>query len=77
VTATTEVCTCHGAATVLDPPRCPVNGHRQPVDGVPPRQTREQRPSKWLAELRNRRRARLIGRWTNVQDKTSSDEETG
>jgi hypothetical protein len=47
-------------------PRCTDCGHRQPVNGVPPRQTRELPPWRWLPELRDRRRARLVGRWLGL-----------
>lgn len=41
-------------------------GHRVTVDGIRLRQTREQSPWTWLTELRDRRRARLVGRWTGL-----------
>jgi hypothetical protein len=54
---------CHGPAVLIGgQPRCAGCGHRQPAAGVPPRRTREQSPVTWLAELRDRRRARLAGR---------------
>lgn len=54
-------CACHGLETVLRPPRCPLTGHRQPVNGVAPRQTRElakRRPWFAVTELAGRRQAR-------------------
>ena len=59
---------CHGPAVLIHgKPRCSGCGHRQPVNGVPPRQTREQPPATWLAELLDRYRARLVGRWLGLR----------
>jgi hypothetical protein len=56
------------AVTIAGKPRCACHGHRLAVGGVLPTQTREQPPSTWLAELRDRRRARLAGRWLGLRD---------
>ena len=42
--------------------RCTGCGHRQPVDGVPPRETRTQPPWTWPAEFAGRWLARRLGR---------------
>ena len=70
----TSVCACHGLPVILNPPRCRLTGHRQPVNGVPPRETRELVLAAGLAgvvvafaELRDRRRARLAGQWTGLR----------
>jgi hypothetical protein len=44
--------------------RCAACGHRLTVDAVPPVETRKQPVSAWLPEIRDRRRARLVGKWT-------------
>jgi hypothetical protein len=51
---------CHEAPLWCN--RCSACGHRQPVNGVAPRQTRELPPWHWPGELVNRRRARNFGR---------------
>lgn len=66
---------CHGpAVTVNGKPRCPGCGHRQPVNGVLPRETRELVVGAGLAgvvvaytELRDRYRAKRVGRWTGME----------
>lgn len=53
-------------------------GHRVTAGGIPPRETRELVRQAGIrgvavacAELRDRRRARLIGRWTDADAATS------
>lgn len=63
------MCHNHGWAQVwfLPPrgePRCAFCGHRLPINGVPPRETRKYPLRTWIPELLARRRAiRSTDRW--------------
>lgn len=59
-----ELTGCCGAALWIRgrEPRCTGCGHRQPVEGQPPQQTRQRAPWRWPGELAGRARARRAGR---------------